>query len=152
MKRHLSLTITILMFVAAMATPAQARVFGSHQVKARIPFSFNVGKTNLPAGEYTVTVLNPASDRKILQIRSIDGRRSALVHTTGMNTNNSEKAKLVFNRYGDRYFFAQAQMAGDSATLAAVKSSVERLEERALAKQLAGAAYRSSQLVCVLLR
>ena len=42
-------------------------------------------------------------------------------------------AKMVFKRYGDTYFFAQAQMAGDSTTLAAVKSNAQRNHERALA-------------------
>ncbi len=39
---------------------------------------------------------------------------SALVQTNGIKSDNADTAKLVFNRYGDTYFFAQAQMAGDS--------------------------------------
>ena len=101
---------------------------------ANIPFSFNVGKVSLPAGKYTVTVVNPSSDRKALQIRSADGRSSAVVLTTGVIGSVSDNAKLVFDRYGDRYFFALAQMAGDETSLAAIKSNAEKAERRMIAK------------------
>lgn len=135
MKRYLTLTIAVMMFLAVVTVTAEAQVFGSQTMRARIPFAFNVGKTNLPAGEYTITVLNPNSDRKVLQIRSADGRRSALIHTAGVNTNTTDNAKLVFNRYGSRYFFSRAQMAGEATTLAAVKSRAERSEEQAVASK-----------------
>ena len=141
MKRYLTLTIAIMMFVAVVAITAQAQGFGTQRVRARIPFAFNVGEKTLPAGEYTIAVLNPTSARKVLQIRSTDGRLSAIVQTNERNRTNErnadtrEQAKLVFNRYGDRYFFAQAQMAGDTSTLAAVKSNKERTTEQTIASK-----------------
>lgn len=122
-----------MMFLAVVTITAEAQALGSQKMRAHIPFAFNVGRTELPAGQYTVTVLNPNSDRKVLQIRSDDGKLSALIQTSELNTNTQEQTKLVFNRYGNRYFFAQAQMAGESTRLAAVKSSAERNEEQALA-------------------
>jgi hypothetical protein len=124
------------MFMAVVTITANAQVFGSKQMRARIPFAFNVGNTTLPAGDYTVRVLNPNSDRRVLQIRSKDGRMSALIHTTGATSNNPDDAKLVFHRYGDTYFFAQVQMAGDSTMLAAVKTSAERSKHRELASNV----------------
>jgi hypothetical protein len=124
-----------MMFMAVATITAQAQASGSQKMRARIPFAFNVGKTELPAGEYTVTVLNPNSDRKVLQIRSTNGKLSALIQTSELDTNTAEQTKLVFNRYGNRYFFAQAQMAGEATTLAAVRSSVERNEEQAVASK-----------------
>ena len=134
MKKYLILTIAMMMFLAVVTITAEAQVFGSKQVEARIPFAFNVGNKTLPAGEYTVKVLNPNSDRRVLQIRSKDGRMSALIQTNGAKSDNSNNAKLVFSRYGDTYFFAQAQMAGDSTTLAAVKTSAQRNKEHELAR------------------
>jgi hypothetical protein len=122
-----------MMFMAVVTITAEAQVFGSKEVSARIPFAFNVGKTTLPAGEYTVTVLNPSSDRRVLQIRSKDRRLSALVHINDTSSKNTDAAKLVFHRYGDAYFFAQARMAGDSTTWTALKTSAERNQERAVA-------------------
>lgn len=142
MKRYLTLTIAIMMLLGVVTITAEAQVFGSKQVRAHIPFAFNVGKTTLPAGEYTVTVLNPSSDRQVLQIRSKDRRLSALVHTaetTSKDRQNADKAKLVFNRYGDTYFFAQAQMAGDSTIRAALKTKAERNQEQTLAKNVSKA-------------
>ena len=130
MKRHLNTLVAILILVLTVS--AQAQTAGAQKVVANIPFAFNVGNTSLPAGKYTITVLNPSSDRKILQIRSTKGS-SATVQTTAETGNISDDAKLVFQRYGDRYFFAQVQMAGDATTFAAVKSNTERAEKLALA-------------------
>ena len=133
MKRYFGLAIAMMMFVAALATTAQAQGVNSRTMRARIPFAFHVGSKQLPAGEYNLAVLNPSSDQKVLQIRSTDGRVSAIVRTLGVNASASEKSKLVFHRYGDSYFFAQAQVAGDLTTLAAVRSRAERTEERMIA-------------------
>jgi hypothetical protein len=118
MKKFFNISLIIIVFPCVLAINAQAQT----KLIASIPFAFNVGKTMLPAGRYTITVLNPASDRKILQIRSMNGRSTAVVLTTGIIGRASDNAKLVFERYGDRYVFAQAQLAGDETTLAAVRS------------------------------
>lgn len=118
MKRFFNIPLIIIVFAGVLAINAQAQT----KLIANIPFAFNAGKTTLPAGRYTITVLNPSSDRKILQIRSVNGRSVAVVLTTGIIRNASDKSKVIFERYGDRYVFAQAQMAGDDTTLAAVRS------------------------------
>ena len=133
MKRQLTLTIAIMMLLAVAAITAAAQAFGSKQMRVRIPFAFNVGNNTLPAGDYTVTVINPSSDRRVLRLRRKDGRASAVIQTTGTESNEPADAKLVFNRYGDTYFFAQAQMAGDTTRLAAVKTSAERHKLREIA-------------------
>ena len=119
MKRIFNIPLIIIIFTGMLAIKAHAQ---TQKLTANIPFAFHVGKTTMPAGRYTITVLNPSSDRKILQIRSMNGRSVAVVLTTGIIGKTSENAKLVFERYGDRYVFAQAQLAGDDTTLAAVKS------------------------------
>jgi hypothetical protein len=128
MKRHLNILMVIVIVVGAF-TVAQAQTTSSQKVDANIPFAFSVANTNLPAGKYTIAVVNPTSDRKILQIRSADGKSSAIVLTTGVIGKASDDAKLVFHRYGDQYLFAQAQMAGDTVSLAAVKSRAERAKK-----------------------
>jgi hypothetical protein len=134
MKRLFYIPIATIVLVGAFTIGAEAQTVSGQKVLAKIPFAFSVGKASLPAGKYTITVLNNSSDRKILQIRSVDGRASAMVLTTGVTGTATDDAKLVFDRYGDRYFFAQARLAGDPTSLAAVKSSAERASRRALAK------------------
>ena len=122
MKRFFYITLAIVILAGAAATNAQAQSGSSQRIVANIPFTFNVGKVSLPAGKYTVTVLNPTSDHRILQVRSSNGRSSAMIMTTGVIGDVSENSKLVFERNGDHYYFAQAQMAGDSTSLAAVRA------------------------------
>ena len=56
-----------------------------------------------------------------------------MIQTNSVIGNTSDDAKLVFERYGDRYFFAQAQMAGESTSFAAIKSSAQRAQKDAIA-------------------
>jgi hypothetical protein len=100
---------------------------------ADIPFDFNVGNQTLPAGEYTVRQVNPASDQAVLQIRSKDGRVSAMVRMGSVHGKAQESAKLIFNRYGNQHFFAQAWVDGDNTGLQAAKSRAERNIDRELA-------------------
>ena len=135
MKRYLNFPLAIIILIGVVAISAQAQSSSNAQrLIAKIPFAFTVGHKTLPAGRYTITVLNPSSDRKTLQVRSMDGHSSAIVLTTAANATATDNAKLVFDCYGDHYYFAQAQMAGDSASLAAVRSKVENAEQVALAK------------------
>ena len=134
MKRFFNITFAIIILVTAFAAGAQAEPT-SQRVIANIPFAFTVNNKTLPAGKYTITVLNPSSDRKALQIRSMNGRFSAIVLTNAVLGNVSENSKLVFERYDDRYFFAQAQIAGDSTTLAALRSNKEHKHLVATAKK-----------------
>jgi len=134
MKRYLNFPLAIITLVGALAISAQAQSSGTQRLIAKIPFAFTVGHKTLPAGRYTITVLNPSSDRKTLQVRSMDGRSSAIVLTTTANATVTDNAKLVFDCYGDHYYFAQAQMAGDSTSLSAVRSKAEHVERLALAK------------------
>jgi hypothetical protein len=130
MKRLFNIPLLITVLAGVLVVNAHAQTSNSQRVIASIPFAFNAGKATLPAGRYTITVLNPSSDRKILQIRSMNGRSSANVLTTASSANVSDDAKLVFECIGDRYVFAQAQMAGDEITLAAVRSKANRADKQ----------------------
>lgn len=132
MKRHVRTAIAIMFVIGVLAVGAEAQTLGSQIMRANVPFAFTVGQKSLPAGVYTVSILNPTSDRKALQIRSADGRVNAIIQTAGVGSSLTDNAKLVFRRYGDRYFFAQAQMAGDSTSLAVAKTRAERTAQRAL--------------------
>lgn len=132
MKRLISLTIAAIIISAALAVTAEAQKSASQLMQAHIPFTFVVGDKTLPAGVYRVTILNPSSDRTTLQIRSANGQTSAFIQTTGVKGDAADDSKLVFRRYGERYFFAQAHMAGEPTSLVATKTRAERATERAL--------------------
>jgi len=128
------LTIALIIVCGFFALNAQAQTSGPQTLRANIPFSFNVGDKTLPAGVYTVAVVNPASDHRALQIRSADGHASAIIQTTQMRGSLADQAKLMFRRYGDQYFFAQAQLAGEPISLVAARSRAERSTRRTLAR------------------
>ena len=80
--------------------------------KADIPFAFHVRDTALPAGSYTVQEISTAG---MVQIRNNDTGESILTLAPPNRSGHSEDSKLVFHRYGDRYFLSELWLAGASA-------------------------------------
>lgn len=138
MKRQMYITITMvaLMIVVGLST---TKAQTATRLIAHIPFEFSVGNRILPAGEYAVHCTNPASDLKVLQLRSSDGRTNVLLRTSSVIGKMEADAKLVFNRYGDHYFFAQAWLPAETIGMQASKSR----SEKRLAREFAGAAKES---------
>jgi hypothetical protein len=133
MKKLFYIPIAVVVLLTALAPVAQSQTSGAPRIVANIPFTFEVGKKVLPAGSYTITVLNPASDRKVLQLRSADGRATAVTLTQGVKGDVSDNAKLVFEQWGDHYVFVKVQLADDATNLAAVRSKSQRWEKEPLA-------------------
>jgi hypothetical protein len=133
MKRLSHTLMMIAVLVALGVSAAKAQTNNPQRVVAQIPFAFNAGRTMLPAGKYEISVVNPSSDRTVLQIRSINGHASAMVQTNSINGSAAENAKLVFERYDDQYFFTKAQMAGESISFTALQSKAERKQMIAMA-------------------
>jgi hypothetical protein len=134
MKKQLYMVITIIaLLTVAGLSNANAQTPSNVEVKANIPFAFSVGNKTMPAGEYTVSCTNPNSSIKVLLIRSSDKPESALVITQSIVGKTQDDAKLVFYRYGDRYFFAQVWLPSDSIGMQAPKSRSEKQMARELA-------------------
>ena len=133
MKKQAYTVFAMIVLVGSMALAVRAQTSGRRQLMANIPFQFHVGNKTLPAGEYTVVQVNPASYRAILQLRSKDGRAGAMVQTTSVIGKTQESAKLVFRRYENQYFFAQAWVDGDNTGFETHKSRAERAAEREIA-------------------
>ena len=124
-------TITAVLVLVVVAGLSNANAQTATQMSADIPFAFHVGDQSFEAGEYTVRCANPSSDRKVLQLRSKDGA-TIMIQTNSLTGNRDGEAKLVFNRYGDRYYFSEAWMA-DTIGMKVSKSR----GERAVIKELA---------------
>lgn len=105
---------------------AVASIQGQSETKvvADIPFNFMVGDTPLPAGEYTVERVRIAST--FLLIQSADGRMCTTISTNPVQASAIQgKRKLVFHRYGDRYFLSQVWTSGGYIGHELPKSRVE---------------------------
>jgi hypothetical protein len=108
MKKQMSLLGLGLLLVTALASAETVNM------KVNIPFNFVVGGATMPSGEYTVQGLGVAGNA--ISIRKLD--RSATSLTLAIRCESSktaEQSKLVFHRYGDRYFLAKIWMAGSNS-------------------------------------
>jgi hypothetical protein len=94
---HLALA-TCIALLAAGAAMAQ---FNTTLV-AEVPFGFEANNNTLPAGEYQIKWhSNPA----VMELRG--GGKAILVLANSAYDRDNETPRLVFSRYGDKYFLSQ---------------------------------------------
>jgi hypothetical protein len=135
MGRQILKGLTMLMLVAglALASAAVANGQGGEKLIAQVPFDFVVGDKTLASGQYRVQAVNSAGDA--LSIRSAAAKDQALCLTDGTGRAkdaNKSEARLVFHRYGNKYFLSQVWMAGSSVGREMRKTAQERAIEREL--------------------
>ena len=118
-----ALVMAAVMALTAMATTRVAQA--QDALVVNIPFDFMAGNRNLPAGEYSVKVSQ--SDARIVLIERKDATAAMFIGTNTVvaNTIQSE-SKLVFNRYGDRYFLSQVWNEGNSRGRQLMKTAREK--------------------------
>jgi hypothetical protein len=125
MKREILKSFTMLMLTIALACiTVQAQ--NANQMKANIPFNFIIGNQTLPAGEYTIRYLNQDTGKNALLFRSIDGKTSRIVKLNTTQRDETLKASLVFNQYGEQYFLSEVWTGTDQYGLSLPASSSER--------------------------
>jgi hypothetical protein len=96
----------------------------SGQIRATIPFNFTVSHTTLPAGDYSVSTTGGTGS--ILVIQGAHGQAVKLVGSNRVQASKlSDRTKLVFRCYGDRYFLAQVWMRGSQMGRELLKSPLE---------------------------
>jgi hypothetical protein len=124
------------MFLLIAAVALMAALVSAHAqsvtVVADVPFEFAVGSKSLTAGEYSVRAFTARGDT--VQISNRDSHDSAIRLTQSIQARLvPQQTKLVFHRYGQRYFLAEIWNGGERTGRQLVKSA----EERALENQLA---------------
>ena len=100
---------TLVLVVSAAAMLGTARLHAQSGVVANVPFNFNAASAKMPAGEYTLTSINRTSG--VIRMLNVATGESILVSAPATLTtykgNSEETGKLIFHRYGDRYFFSE---------------------------------------------
>jgi hypothetical protein len=104
MRNGLYAALAIAALVLVVGNPASMQA-QSPTMSVRIPFEFHVGHERLPAGTYTVDKRGDA-----ISLRGGKGS-SAFVLTNSLGVSSPEGG-LVFHRYLDSYFLAEAQWGG----------------------------------------
>ena len=157
MKREFLKGFAMLMLIVALAfatAVVSANAQTSNKVAANIPFDFVVGDKAMPSGKYTVKAASLQGDGLIIQ--SADARSSAFRLTNAIAPQRSKThARLVFHRYGDRYFLAEVWSGYDSPGRQLNKSRQERAIERELASipspsKLGRSTYETVEVLAVL--
>ena len=102
-------TITALLTLANVASAARA-LSSNPVVLAKVPFNFTVGRDQLPSGIYTIS----RDPWGLVTMQSIDRRLNVIVTTT-VEPDSMAGDKLVFRRYGNRYFLGKVSTSVFSA-------------------------------------
>lgn len=91
-----------------MAFPAVAA-----GVRVNVPFAFEAGKANLPAGNY---VIERSTFGGGISVWNADMNDTILLTTTPAgNVNAPQAPALIFEKLGDSYRLAEVRMAGSQA-------------------------------------
>jgi hypothetical protein len=108
MKKHVFHLLAALVLLAAGSAYAQ---LSSKPIKVNIPFDFRAGNITLPAGEYRLDTIYATGS---LVLSGTDSQRM-LVHFNAAETLvASSSTKLIFHRYGDRYFLHEVWVQGEN--------------------------------------
>jgi hypothetical protein len=92
--------------LVAVLTPFSVSTSAA-EVTCRVPFSFAVNGTMLPAGRYIVS-----TERNTLKISGFS--HGVFVLGIPMESRTETDARLVFDKYGDQYSLRQVWMGGRS--------------------------------------
>jgi hypothetical protein len=106
MKAKFFVTLSALVLLTASAAFAQS----INLMQADVPFAFRAGNHSFPAGSYEIKAeIVPG----VVMIRCTDtGDTAVVIANRAHSANTVEKATLVFNRYGNRYFLAKLWRPG----------------------------------------
>lgn len=103
MKTRLTVLLAMLGLIAAVAVPAYGQTL---RISGSVPFEFMVGDQTMPAGEYTLSKTSAGPGG--WAINGVANRASAFLFAgVGDRKNAGDAPRLVFSRYGDRYFLSQ---------------------------------------------
>ena len=103
--RHLAVAIGLSAVLGSALLIAQ-----SNRGIANVPFEFQVQDRALPAGTYTV---QEATASGVIMLRNEETGKAINILAPVPMSATSGDSKLVFNRYGDRYFLSQVWLGGD---------------------------------------
>jgi len=119
-KQHLFAALAAITIVLAVG-PAYAQ---TNPVAAQVPFDFVVGATQFPAGEYTIQRNGLSSDA--LVIRGKGHSPMFFLANATMSNQPAKRSKLVFRKYGSRYFLHEIWIEGNNRGRALPTTKVDR--------------------------
>jgi hypothetical protein len=132
MTKRVYFVLASFVLVTTLAINVNAQSRSRQELRVDVPFAFNVGNTSLPAGEYRISIVNPASDCSVIQIAGVEDPTRIMVLTKDIASRRTGNARIAFRRYGSQYFLAQVWMAAEPVGLATPHSRTEKQLQRQL--------------------
>jgi hypothetical protein len=100
---------TFVLALSAVAVLGTAALHAQTGIVANVPFDFTVQAVTMPAGEYALQPLSATSG--LIRIRNRETGRAVAVLApstlTAYKGKDAESGRVIFHRYGDRYFFSE---------------------------------------------
>jgi hypothetical protein len=132
MKKHL-LRLSMIAALAASASFAETYY-------VNVPFNFALENKTLPAGQY---VLDSSAISGAIVIRSDDRKISLAVTGASLTSGNSgREGKLVFHRYGNRFFLAEIWTRGGAGSQLPHNAEEKELRAQKIRPELEAVALR----------
>jgi hypothetical protein len=122
----------MLLMAALVLVTAVASAHAQTRSRADVPFDFVAANKTLPAGNYYIA--DGTSGRAVVKIAARQEHASVFAMTVAITSKgNTDKGKLVFHRYGNRYFLAEIWTGGDREGQKLLKSREEKAIENEMA-------------------
>jgi len=121
MKRNLFGILAILTLSLLISVPS---ISAQTIANATVPFAFTVGQTEMPAGNYVISSL---SDSAMAIMNRNKGTSVISLFRSEQPTSADGTTRLVFHKYGEKYFLSQVArgLGGNVLQLPASNSEKE---------------------------
>ncbi|QQS48035.1 MAG: hypothetical protein IPM66_05105 [Acidobacteriota bacterium] len=104
---HIAAALSLFLMLGASAAAQTSR-----EMSVNIPFDFYVGKTELPAGAYTIYRTSATSGYGFI-LRSEDLKTAVMFNARVIRTSEAGSgSRIEFRRHNDRYFLSRILPAG----------------------------------------
>jgi hypothetical protein len=121
MKRHYSFPLLAVLTILLAVGSVYAQ---TGRIVANVPFDYMIGNKAMAAGQYDI---QPAGTLGALAIVGTNHATFATSYRT-QASKPAEQSKLVFHRYGNKYFLSQIWIKGNEVGRELPKSRLEKEE------------------------
>jgi hypothetical protein len=120
MKRMAAIALSI----AATFLNVRTAAADDHGIRVRVPFSFTVNNTSLPAGRYTIE--SDLSRPSMLIIRDESDSIKMIDYGMSDTSGMGKTGMLLFHHYGDQYFLSEIHFSTRSKAIFLPASKLEK--------------------------
>ena len=129
-----SFRITALATLVAAIASLTPAMHAQMNLTARVdvPFQFDYGKKHFGPGVYTISKDGP----NFLTVLSRNGGGAMAIVQTDSEPNLRSGEKVIFHKYGDRYFLAEVLIADRGERITVSESNAEKHADREYREQI----------------